>query len=62
MTTDEKIRDEKLHYEINSEAAKISAFSYGKIGRYGYLMGEEILPLDQKKSNRSYFYLLKLKL
>ena len=62
MTTDEKICDEKLHYEINSEAAKISAFSYGKIDRYGYLMGEEILPLDQKKSNKSYFYLFKLKL
>ena len=62
MTTDEKIRDEKLHYEINSEAAKISAFSYDKIDRDRYLMSEEILPLDQKKSNRSYFYLLKLKI
>ena len=42
-----KIRDEKLQYNINKEAAKISALSSGKIGRYKYLTGEEILPSDQ---------------
>ena len=46
MTNDDKIRDEKLKYDINREAAKISAWS-GKIDEYEYLTGEEILPSDQ---------------
>ena len=29
MIIDDKIRDEKLHYEINRKAAKISVFSSG---------------------------------
>ena len=49
MTTDDKIRDEKLQYDINIEAAKISALSSGKINKYQYLTGEEILPSNQKK-------------
>ena len=32
MTNDDKIRDEKLGYDINKEAAKTSAVSSGKIG------------------------------
>ena len=47
MTNDDKIRDEKLKYDINREAAKISALSSGKIDEYEYLTGEEILPSDQ---------------
>ena len=31
MAIDDKIRDEKLQYDINREAAKISALSSGKI-------------------------------
>ena len=31
MTTDDKIRDEKLKHDINREAAKISALLSGKI-------------------------------
>ena len=31
MTTDDKIRDEKLQYEINREVAKISPLSSGKV-------------------------------
>ena len=31
MTTDDKLKDENLQYDINREAAKISAFSSGKI-------------------------------
>ena len=31
MTSDEKIRDEKLQYDINREASKISALSSQKI-------------------------------
>ena len=33
MTTDEKSQDEKLQYNINKEAAKISALSSGKIDK-----------------------------
>ena len=49
MTIDDKIRDEKLHYDINKETAKISAFSSGKTDKYEYLTGEKILPSDQSK-------------
>ena len=31
MTIEDQIRDEKLQYDINREAAKISALSSGKI-------------------------------
>ena len=44
MTIDDKIRDVKLVYDINREAAKISALSSEKINKYGYLTGEEVLP------------------
>ena len=47
MTTDDKIRDEKLKHDINREAANISALSSGKIDKYEFLTGEEILPPDQ---------------
>ena len=49
MTIDDQIRDEKLQYDINREAAKISALSSGKIGKYEYLTGEKILPSNQKQ-------------
>ena len=49
MTTDDKIRDEKLQYDVNREEAKISALSSGKIDEYEFLTGEEILPLDQRR-------------
>ena len=49
MAVDDQIRDEKLQYHINREAAKISALSSGKIGKYEYLTGEEILPSNQKQ-------------
>ena len=44
MTTENKIRDKRLQYDINREAAKISDLSSGKINQYEYLTGEEILP------------------
>ena len=50
MAIDDKIRDEKLRYDINREAAKISALSSGKIDKYDYLTGEEILPIDQRRA------------
>ena len=47
MTVDDKIKDEKLQYDIDTEAAKISALSSGKIDKYEYLKGGEILQSDQ---------------
>ena len=49
MTINDQIRDEKLHYDINREAAKISALSSGKIHKYKYLTGEDILPSNQQQ-------------
>ena len=49
MTIDDQIIDEKLQYDINREAAKISALSSGKIYKCEYLTGEEILPSNQKQ-------------
>ena len=49
MTIDDQIRDEKLQYDINREAAKISALSSGKIHKYEYLTGEDILPSNQQQ-------------
>ena len=49
MTIDDQIRDEKLQYDINREATKISALSTGKIDKFDYLTGEEILPSNQKQ-------------
>ena len=44
-----KVKDEKLQDDINREAAKISALLSGKIDKYEYLTGEEILPYDQSR-------------
>ena len=42
MTIDDKIRDKKLKYDTNREAAKISALSFKKNNKYEYRKGEEI--------------------
>ena len=44
MTIDDQIRDEKLPYNINREAAKIWALSSNKIDKYEYL-----IPSNQKQ-------------
>ena len=49
MTTEDQINDEKLQYDINREAAKISALSSGKLDKYEYLTGEEVLPSNQQQ-------------
>ena len=49
MFIEDQIRDEKLQYDINREAAKISALSSGKVDKYGYLTGEEILPSNRQQ-------------
>ena len=48
MTINDQIRDEKLQY-IDRKAAKISALSSGKIHKYEYLTGEDILPSNQQQ-------------
>ena len=49
MTINDQIRNEKLQYDLNREAAKISALSSGKIHKYEYLTGEDILPSNQQQ-------------
>ena len=49
MTIDDQIKDERIQYDINREAAKISVLSSGKVNKYEYLTGEEILLPNQKK-------------
>ena len=49
MTIEDQIRDEKLQYNINREAEKISALSSGKTDKYEYLTGEEISPSNQEQ-------------
>ena len=49
MTINDQIRDEKLQYDINGEAAKKSALSPGEIRKFEYLTGEDILPSNQQQ-------------
>ena len=49
MTIEDQIKDEKLQYDINREVAKISALSSGKLDKYEFLTGEEILPSNQQQ-------------
>ena len=49
MTIEDQIRVEKIQYDINRKASKISALSSGKIEKYEYLTGEEILPSNQQQ-------------
>ena len=48
MTINDQIWDEKLQYDINGGATKISALSTSKIHKYEYLTGEDILPFNQQ--------------
>ena len=45
----DQIRDEKLQYDTNREAVKISALSSGKIHKYEYVTGEDISPSNQQQ-------------
>ena len=49
MTINDQIRDGKLQYNINREAAKISALLSGKIHKYEYLADQNILPSNQQQ-------------
>ena len=49
MTINDQIKDEKLQYDINREAAKTSALSSGGICKYEYLTGEYVLPSNHQQ-------------
>ena len=49
MAINDQIKDQKLQYNINREAAKICALSSGKLHWYEYLTGEDILPSNQQQ-------------
>ena len=63
MTIDDKIRDEKLQYNINHEAAKIPGLSSGKTDKDEYLAGKEIWLYTQsqiiEQAKFTYFLLRK---
>ena len=48
ITLEDQIRDEKLQYDIDREAAKILSLSSGNTNKYEYLTGKEILPSNQQ--------------
>ena len=52
MTIDDQIRDEKLQYDINREAAKISALSSNKFNKYEYEQSLFILLLVKLLKNK----------
>ena len=60
MIIDDKMKKiKKLQYDINREAAKISALSSHKVEKYEFLTGEEILSSGQSRmieqANFTYF-------
>ena len=44
-----KLEVKKLQYDINREAAEVSASSSGKTNKYECFTGEETLPSNQKQ-------------
>ena len=49
MTINDEIRNEELKYGINKKAAEITALSSGKIDKYDYLTGKEVLSSNQQE-------------
>ena len=49
MKINDQIRDEKLQYDIDRKAAEISVKSSGKLHKYEYLTGKDILPSNQQQ-------------
>ena len=49
MTIEDQVKNEKLQYDINREAAKILVLPSTKIDKYEYLTGEEILLSNQQQ-------------
>ena len=62
MAIDDKIRNEKLQHDINREAAKVPALSSGKVNKYEYLTGEEVLHFKSKKTDATrQFYIFSIR-
>ena len=62
MAIDDKIRNEKLQHDINREAAKLPALSSGKVNKYEYLTGEEVLHFKSKKADATrQFYIFSIR-
>ena len=49
ITINDQIRNEKLQYDINRKAAEISSLRSGKIDKYEYLTGNDILAFNQQQ-------------
>ena len=49
MKINDQIRDKKLQYDIDRKAAEISIKSSGKLRKYEYLTGKDILPSNQQQ-------------
>ena len=49
MTINDQIRDEKLRYDINVEAVKISALSSKEFNKYEYLPAKKYYHLIKNK-------------
>ena len=49
MIINDQIKDEKIQYDINREASKISALSSGNIHEYEYLTSEDVLRSNQQQ-------------
>ena len=49
MEIEDKSKHGKLQYDINREAAKMLALSSGKIEKFEYLTGKEVLPSTRRK-------------
>ena len=47
MTTERRIKDEKVQFDIDREVAKVSRLSSLNIYKYEYHRGEEILSFGQ---------------
>ena len=58
MTNDDNIRDEKLQYKINREAAKIFALSSGKIDKMNILKVNKYYLLSQIMEQVKFTYSL----
>ena len=54
MAVDDKIRDEKLQYNIKRETEKISTLFSSKIVKYEYLTYVEMIPSEVKSSHMSF--------
>ena len=51
MIIDDPVRDKKKLHDINGEAAKVAALWSGKINKYEYLTGDEILSSNQEQTS-----------